>query len=143
MAHDAFVRSMQTASPNLVVHRSTGSQVFAVICRRSDVSRQALGEPARKDSPSVPRAPSETPRPVAPEEPEPLPPPPAPPASTPTSPNEPADRSSGPSRTIAFQKCWNQLLTLGDEAFVEEVGGIVAPKPEGMAEILRWNQGRA
>jgi glyoxylase-like metal-dependent hydrolase (beta-lactamase superfamily II) len=51
--------------------------------------------------------------------------------------------SGKPSSTIAFEKRWNNLLKLDEATFVEQVGGTVPPKPEGMAEILRWNQGRA
>lgn len=34
------------------------------------------------------------------------------------------------------------VLGLPREAFVDEVGGSAPPKPEGMDEILRFNQGR-
>ena len=54
-----------------------------------------------------------------------------------------AGMSGKPSSTIAFEKRWNKLLELDEAAFVEQVGGTVPPKPESMAEILRWNQGRA
>jgi hydroxyacylglutathione hydrolase len=54
-----------------------------------------------------------------------------------------AGMSGKPSSTIAFEKRWNGLLALDQAAFVEQVGATVPPKPEGMAEILRWNQGRA
>ncbi len=54
-----------------------------------------------------------------------------------------AGMSGKPASTIAFEKRWNTLLGLDEAAFVEQVGGTVPPKPEGMAEILRWNQGRA
>jgi glyoxylase-like metal-dependent hydrolase (beta-lactamase superfamily II) len=54
-----------------------------------------------------------------------------------------AGMSGKPSSTIAFEKRWNKLLELDQTAFVEQVGASVPPKPEGMAEILRRNQGRA
>lgn len=54
-----------------------------------------------------------------------------------------AGMSGKPSSTVAFERRWNTLLKLDQNAFIEEVGAIVAPKPEGMAEILLWNQGRA
>jgi hydroxyacylglutathione hydrolase len=54
-----------------------------------------------------------------------------------------AGMSGKPSSTVAFEKRWNNLLKLDQMAFVEEVGAAVPPKPEGMAEILLWNQGRA
>jgi len=54
-----------------------------------------------------------------------------------------AGMSGKPSSTLAFEKRWNGLLALDEAAFVDEVGGSVPPKPEGMTEILRWNRGRA
>jgi glyoxylase-like metal-dependent hydrolase (beta-lactamase superfamily II) len=54
-----------------------------------------------------------------------------------------AGMSGKPSSTVAFEKRWNNLLKLDQAAFVDEVGATVPPKPEGMAEILLWNQGRA
>lgn len=54
-----------------------------------------------------------------------------------------AGMSGKPASTIAFEKRWNTLLGLDATAFIAEVGGAVPPKPEGMAEILRFNQGRA
>ncbi len=54
-----------------------------------------------------------------------------------------AGMSGKPSSTIAFEKRWNNLLQLDQNAFVEQVGATVPPKPEGMAEIVLWNQGRA
>jgi hydroxyacylglutathione hydrolase len=54
-----------------------------------------------------------------------------------------AGMSGKPASTIASEKRWNATLALDEAAFVDEVGGNVPPKPEGMAEILRWNQGRA
>ena len=54
-----------------------------------------------------------------------------------------AGMSGKPSSTIAFEKRWNPLLTLDAGAFVDEVGGKVAPKPADMDAILRYNQGRA
>jgi hydroxyacylglutathione hydrolase len=54
-----------------------------------------------------------------------------------------AGMSGKPSSTIAFEKRWNPLLSMTENAFVEEVGGKVAPKPADMEAILRFNQGRA
>ena len=54
-----------------------------------------------------------------------------------------AGMSGKPASTIAFEKRWNELLGLDEATFVERVGGNVPPKPEGMIEIMRFNQGRA
>ena len=54
-----------------------------------------------------------------------------------------AGMSGKPSSTIAFEKRWNPLLSLAEDAFVAEVGGNVPPKPADMESILRFNQGRA
>ncbi|MBA2539661.1 MAG: MBL fold metallo-hydrolase [Deltaproteobacteria bacterium] len=51
--------------------------------------------------------------------------------------------SGKPASTISFEKKWNGLLALDEAAFVEAVGGAVPPKPDGMLEIMRFNQGRA
>ena len=53
-----------------------------------------------------------------------------------------AGMSGKPMSTIAFEKRWNPLLAMSEAEFVNEVGGAAPPKPEGMAEIMRWNQGR-
>jgi glyoxylase-like metal-dependent hydrolase (beta-lactamase superfamily II) len=53
-----------------------------------------------------------------------------------------AGMSGKPASTIAFEKRWNALLGLDEAAFVDQVGERVPPKPEGMIEILRFNQGR-
>ncbi len=53
-----------------------------------------------------------------------------------------AGLSGKPTSTIAFEKRWNPVLGLERDAFVDEVGGSAPPKPEGMDEILRFNQGR-
>jgi len=53
-----------------------------------------------------------------------------------------AGMSGKPASTIAFEKKWNSLLGLDEVAFVEQVGGTVPPKPDGMVEIMRFNQGR-
>jgi glyoxylase-like metal-dependent hydrolase (beta-lactamase superfamily II) len=53
-----------------------------------------------------------------------------------------AGMSGKPASTIAFEKRWNGLLALDEPAFVEQVGTAVPPKPDGMQEILRFNQGR-
>jgi hydroxyacylglutathione hydrolase len=52
-----------------------------------------------------------------------------------------AGLSGKPSTTLAFEKRFNPTLSLDREAFVREVSR-VPPKPEGMQEILRFNQGR-
>lgn len=54
-----------------------------------------------------------------------------------------AGMSGKPASTIAFERRWNHLLGLDEAAFVDEVGARVPAKPDGMAEILRVNQGRA
>ncbi len=53
-----------------------------------------------------------------------------------------AGMSGKPASTIAFEKRWNGLLELDEAAFVDEVGGNVPPKPDGMIEIMRFNAGR-
>ena len=53
-----------------------------------------------------------------------------------------AGLSGKPSSTLAFEKHWNPLLALAQDAFVEQVGDASPEKPPGMAEILRFNQGR-
>jgi hydroxyacylglutathione hydrolase len=53
-----------------------------------------------------------------------------------------AGMSGKPSSTIAFEKRWNPLLQLERDAFVDEIGANVAPKPTDMEAILRFNQGR-
>jgi glyoxylase-like metal-dependent hydrolase (beta-lactamase superfamily II) len=54
-----------------------------------------------------------------------------------------AGMSGKPASTIAFEKRWNSLLSLDEAAFIEQVGATVPPKPASMAEIMRFNQGRA
>ncbi len=54
-----------------------------------------------------------------------------------------AGMSGKPMSTIGFERRFNPLLTMTEREFVDQIGGEVPPKPEGMAEILRWNQGRA
>lgn len=53
-----------------------------------------------------------------------------------------AGLSGKPMSTIDYEKRWNPLLSLERDAFVDEVGGSAPPKPAGMDEILRFNQGR-
>jgi glyoxylase-like metal-dependent hydrolase (beta-lactamase superfamily II) len=53
-----------------------------------------------------------------------------------------AGMSGKPASTIAFEKRWNGLLGLDEAAFVDEVGGNVPPKPDGMIEIMHFNAGR-
>ena len=54
-----------------------------------------------------------------------------------------AGLSGKPSSTLAFEKRWNPLLALAQDAFVEQVGGASPEKPAGMTEIVRFNQGRS
>ena len=54
-----------------------------------------------------------------------------------------AGLSGKPSSTIAFEKSWNRMLSLGQESFVEELATQNLTPPGDMAEILRFNQGRA
>ncbi|HWU91454.1 MAG TPA: MBL fold metallo-hydrolase, partial [Kofleriaceae bacterium] len=54
-----------------------------------------------------------------------------------------AGMSGKPSSTVAFERRWNPLLARTEAEFVDEVGGAALPKPAGMEEILRANQGRA
>jgi hydroxyacylglutathione hydrolase len=49
--------------------------------------------------------------------------------------------SGKPSSTIAFEKRWNALLSKSRREFVVALGD-VPPKPAGMEQILRINQGR-
>lgn len=53
-----------------------------------------------------------------------------------------AGMSGKPMSTIAAEKRWNARLGLGEAAFVDELGGTAPPKPAGMDEIMRFNQGR-
>ncbi len=50
--------------------------------------------------------------------------------------------SGKPSTTLAFEKMFNPMLGLDREAFSEALSD-VPPKPAEMAEIARFNQGRA
>jgi glyoxylase-like metal-dependent hydrolase (beta-lactamase superfamily II) len=49
--------------------------------------------------------------------------------------------SGKPMSTLGFEKRWNPLLALASDAFVEQVGTAAPPKPAGMDEIMRFNQG--
>lgn len=53
-----------------------------------------------------------------------------------------AGLSGKPMSTLDFERRWNPLLGLERDAFVDELGASAPPKPEGMDEILRFNQGR-
>jgi len=53
-----------------------------------------------------------------------------------------AGLSGKPMSTISFERRWNPVLGLDRDAFVEEVGAAVPPKPLGMDDTLRFNQGR-
>lgn len=52
-----------------------------------------------------------------------------------------AGLSGKPMSTLAFERHWNPLLALTSEAFVDEVGTTAPPRPAGMDEIMRFNQG--
>ncbi len=54
-----------------------------------------------------------------------------------------AGLSGKPMSTIHYETRSNPLLSLELDAFVDEVGGSSGPKPLGIDEILRFNQGRA
>lgn len=53
-----------------------------------------------------------------------------------------AGMSGKPSSTIAFERRFNDLLTMTEPAFVEAVSNVPA-KPDGMAGTLAFNAGRA
>jgi hydroxyacylglutathione hydrolase len=53
-----------------------------------------------------------------------------------------AELSGKPASTIAFEKRWNSLLSLPEAEFVEALVESIPAKPEGVAAILRFNQGR-
>jgi glyoxylase-like metal-dependent hydrolase (beta-lactamase superfamily II) len=54
-----------------------------------------------------------------------------------------AGMSGKPSSTIAFERRWNPLLSLGQQAFIDELAAVVPAKPADIDAILRFNQGRA
>lgn len=54
-----------------------------------------------------------------------------------------AGLSGKPMSTVGFERRWNPLLGLTSQDFVDEVGTTAPPKPAGMDEILRFNQGRS
>lgn len=51
--------------------------------------------------------------------------------------------SGKPTSTLAFERQWNPLLALARDAFVEQLGDAAPAQPAGMADILRFNQGRS
>jgi hydroxyacylglutathione hydrolase len=53
-----------------------------------------------------------------------------------------AGMSGKPSSTVAFEKRWNPLLAMAEEAFVEKVAGQVPQKPALMDAVLDFNRGR-
>jgi hydroxyacylglutathione hydrolase len=53
-----------------------------------------------------------------------------------------AGLSGKPSSTVAFEKRWNALLAVDRQAFVETLSGLPLQQPQGMQEVLRFNQGR-
>jgi glyoxylase-like metal-dependent hydrolase (beta-lactamase superfamily II) len=54
-----------------------------------------------------------------------------------------AGMSGKPTTTLAFEKRWNPLLSLGREELVNQVSEGIPEKPAEMGAILRFNQGRA
>jgi hydroxyacylglutathione hydrolase len=54
-----------------------------------------------------------------------------------------AGLSGKPSSTLAFEKRWNEALSLPEERFVARIAEGIPPAPAGMEAILRFNQGRA
>ena len=50
--------------------------------------------------------------------------------------------SGKPMSTLAFERRWNPMLSLGRDAFVEALAS-VPPKPADMERILEFNRGRA
>jgi glyoxylase-like metal-dependent hydrolase (beta-lactamase superfamily II) len=53
-----------------------------------------------------------------------------------------AGMSGKPSSTIAFEKRWNPMLGKTRQEFIDALSD-VPPKPAGMDEIMRANQGKA
>jgi hydroxyacylglutathione hydrolase len=51
--------------------------------------------------------------------------------------------SGKPTSTVGFERQWNPLLQLDHDAFVDEVGATVPPRPANMDAIVRFNRGRA
>jgi hydroxyacylglutathione hydrolase len=51
--------------------------------------------------------------------------------------------SGKPASTIAFEKRWNSLLSLGAAEFVAQVAEGIPPKPAEMEAIMRFNRGEA
>jgi len=51
--------------------------------------------------------------------------------------------SGKPASTIAFEKRWNPLLSLGVTDFVAQVAEGIPPKPAAMETIMRFNRGEA
>ena len=54
-----------------------------------------------------------------------------------------AGLSGKPTSTIAAERRWNRLLSLSREDFVRELTGGMPDKPAGMADVVRFNSGRA
>jgi glyoxylase-like metal-dependent hydrolase (beta-lactamase superfamily II) len=53
-----------------------------------------------------------------------------------------AGLSGKPSSTLAFEKTWNPLLTAQRDVFVDTLARQPLVQPQGMEQILRFNQGR-
>ena len=53
-----------------------------------------------------------------------------------------AGLSGKPSSTLAFEKAWNPLLTAERSTFVDKLASQPLVQPQGMDDILRFNQGR-
>jgi hydroxyacylglutathione hydrolase len=54
-----------------------------------------------------------------------------------------ADISGKPSSTIGFEKRWNQLLKLDQQAFVDAVTANIPPRPVDMERLIASNLGIA
>lgn len=53
-----------------------------------------------------------------------------------------AGMSGKPMSTIGFERRWNPLLALDRGEFVSRVSQAIPPRPAGMSDVLRFNQGR-
>jgi len=49
--------------------------------------------------------------------------------------------SGKPTSTIAFEKRWDTLLSLGQNEFVAQIAHEIPPKPVGIDAIMRFNRG--
>jgi hydroxyacylglutathione hydrolase len=53
-----------------------------------------------------------------------------------------AGLSGKPASTIAFEKRWTEILSMDEPEFVQALVDTIPAKPDGVAAILRFNQGR-